>query len=500
MPHLFDSQVDDAMKDVLKQARDELEADRVQHAEERLSAYEDDGLWLLQNHLAAFMSDPTFKAVQPFLDISQNVYKRIINDVSTIYNAEALRPLFKDGAEIEPVDRWEDLQKMAKMDMTLKTVNRLTNALNTTAVVVAPRRGELSLDVIAASEFAVQTDDIDPTKPISFIYEISQVNTHTVDEGHNRLFGYWDIIGDGHHFILDESGEIVPDGFKENIYKDKNGDPILPVVFFHAEMPRNCFWNHTRGDDLFNAYMNINMLLTWLNFLSLTQSFKQIFIEGAEVAENSIISPLTTLKIYPFGPNAQDGNPQIGTLDLSTDPTGAMQIIKDKIAQIANNWGLSMENFTLSADKSSGIALKLSNSSLNESRRQQIPMYKMWESDLYDVMAIVNNTIKGETDEQGFVYEFDELPVDVEMRLDPAEVKVDVDDREEYEIFRQKQAAGLASNVDWVLRENPDMTRDQAIEHLKMIADERRQLSQNIAPEQTALLGALNQRGVEGEE
>jgi hypothetical protein len=298
----------------------------------------------------------------------------------------------------------------------------------------------------------------------SFAYRVQ------VKKGHNQNIEVWVTYTDDKIALCNSEGKPL----SKNPFKD--GEPVefankygmIPVVAFHAETPLDGFWNPHFSKDAYEANLKIGMLNTYGNYLVKTQSFKQIVISADHIEDElkgQILDPLFPLKLSE-GATAT-------TLDLNTRLEAIESYIRNKIFGIANNYGISAENFSLSGQRSSGFAIKISNHALEEIREADIPLCSSVEENLYRIIARINNVERAHTS----------LPEDDRITFKPGEVCFPEEWDTEQKRWEFEFMHGISNQVDYLLTRNKGMTREQAIIQLKMIARE----TDSFRPKKTAL-------------
>ncbi len=360
-------------------AKLDAEKARMDEAEDRLSLYMDDYEAIIQAEMEAIFSKDTYDKLKDKVNQSQNVLKRIINEISTIYKEEAKRT-------IEPKsDRYDELKKELNLDLKMRRANRFTNLLNECLIKVDVRDGKIVHDFITPHICSVIQDDKDPTKARAIIYQMTWVDTRYKTD---IEYHYWD--DDGNYFIFDKHWvikEVIYDGNSPYKDKDRKGKFILPFVVFHRQEPLCNFWDQDSGRDLYNAATTIGVKMTLFDDYFHTASFKQIYMIGdaAKMPQDQRKDPLTIMTVPP-GEGAA-----IGTLDIQANLMDMKQAVMFGITSIMNNYGISSDQWTLSFTELSGVALRIRMQPLEEIRREQIPLYRDYERDLFEKTRMVNN-------------------------------------------------------------------------------------------------------------
>ncbi len=400
------------IRKTLKSAKLLSDQQRRSKSEKRLDIYRDDWKLHLKHAIDQQFSPKTRDKIKQMIDDSVNIPKRIINDISLVYQKEAKRAFI--SGEDDSAKEDENYKKVIAgipTDIIMQEVNRLTNLLNETLVYIVPRNGKIEYDILTPDQVEVFQDDEDPTKPVAILF--FQTSVDTVHDTAVRKI-YWDVFGN--HIIFDENDQEVER--MVNPYKDPNNSErtILPFVIFHKNYPKCDIWERTSGDDLFSAAIQIGVLLTYLNYSLKTNSFKQSWMTG--IRKKDVPASIVFDQLYPLMNPNTDG--KFGTLDFTVEFEKMLNAIIGKIAMIANNWGLSLDNFKLTISAQSGFALRIKNFGLEKVVIEQKKFYRFYENELFQVTRIVNNTAFSKNkikDEGNFVIDF----ADLLFPLDPEE-------------------------------------------------------------------------------
>jgi hypothetical protein len=425
----------------------------------RIKMYENDWDSLLNIYLQSQFTEKTYTQIAKCSDTSMNIFRRIVRDICTVYKQPAKRLLPAENK------RWDELQKELKLDRLMMGAHRYAKAGSVSFLMVraVPDTEKIVVRLLKPDCCWVEEDPEIPGEIIKFAYLVKiKKNERTVQD-------VWVTYTTETVSLCDKSGKVL----SKNPFAD--GEPVerenkygmIPVVAFHAETPLDGFWNINYNKDAYEANLKIGMLNTYGNYLVKTQSFKQIVISADQIDEElkgQILDPLFPLKLSP-GATAT-------TLDLNTRLEAIESYIRYKIFGIANNYGISSENFSLSRQRASGFAIKISNHALEEIREADIPLCTDVERDLYRIIAKVNNTERGA----------EELP-DETIQFTPGEVSFPEEWTTEQTRWEFEFSNGISNQIDYLLSRNPAMTRQDAQSRLAMIAEENK----TVKPKKTAL-------------
>ena len=449
----------------------ENDEDRKELAENKLSLYKDDYEEIIEAKIKELFEKVNYDRLKYHVNQSQNILKRVINEISTIYKAPVTRTT-TDARLQEILDEYN-------FDVLLKRINRYTNLFNECLIRVGVRFGRLSFDIITPNICSVIQNKLDPTVADAIYYSTSRVNTAKRGYKENIVdYYYWDVAGN--YYVFDEHWNIIEvvydaddPGLMPSPYLDKNwkGEIVgqrfrLPFVVYHRQFPDSDFWDTTSGQDLYNSTVLTGVKLTEMDYHFKFAAFKQMYAIGdsVEVPLNQIMDPQNMLWIKGEGAS-------VGMLDTQAKLKDMQEALMFQINTIINNYGISSDAWTLSVSEMSGRALKIRNRALMELREDQLPLYREKEQELFDLIRIVNNAHAGKmgwkTIGEGAEVETDFGEIDfpeepeVELRADIERLKI-----------------GLISLGEFYMKYNPDITDEKEAE--KVIVDNLTKLGEII--------------------
>jgi len=447
------TEIERLIKDSIEAAKTAVERARQEEAERRLNILNDNWTEILEAAVDSQFHPKTAKNIRKLPDTSQNIFKRVTHLISQVYtNGTTRKAILNDAGDTD--ERYDEIMADFPLDVIMADVNRYTNGLNETFALPVWRSGRIEYDIITPDMVSIQQRDNDPTRMASLTYRISLTNTKGETE---TRWVYWDIYGN--HRIFDDKGADItsremegnPDGV--NPYKNPEipGETIIPAVCFHRTLPIFDFWGWTNGADLVDGTIECGVLLTYLNEVLKTNSFKQLILSGVNIKD--LPADLVFDTRFPL---MFQGGGTASVLDYATDPRPIADVIKDKINALINAYGISGDLYRATNSASSGYALKLSREELIARREEQVKVYKMYERELFEVTRVVNNyhAPKKISDKAEFSIDFNEMLFD----SSPDEI--------------QKQwtfdiSIGARSAVDYIRYLNPDMTEEEAMQKLE---------------------------------
>jgi hypothetical protein len=419
------------------QAKWDADQARQLEAQNKLDLYRDDYEDIIKAAMKNLFHKDNYERLKYHVNQSQNILKRVVNEISMVYKVNAKRTLDKESL------RYEELKKEMNFDFKLKKVNRYTNLLNELILKIGTRGGKLVYDVLTPNICTVIQDENDPTRARAIIYSNTLVNT----VGSPLIeYYYWDDMGNYQILNKDKLIKKVIYAPGDYPYRDAENLPILPFVVFHRQEPDDTFWDQDTGRDLYNAAILTGVKMTLFDYYFKTASFKQIYAIGdkVDVPSGQVLDPLTVF-------TASGQGAAVGTLDLQIDMDKLVNALVFQINSIINNYGISADAYTLSVAEMSGRALKIKNRALLELRQDQEPLYRNAEQELFEKTRIINNA---HAPRMGW----GEIPGDATLELDFGEIEFPEDPKDELEFEKARLKTGIISLGQFYQHFNPDVT------------------------------------------
>ena len=113
--------------------------------------------------------------------------------------------------------------------------------------------------------------------------------------------------------------------------------------------------------------------------------------------------------------------------------------------------GVAPQNFLLTANPQSGYAMKLSNTQLLERRQDDIGLYRVYEKQLFEIQRIIWNYHAGK-----------KISDTAEFNIDFGEISFEPSIDETTRKWQFEFSNDLATAIDYIKSQNPDITDEQA--------------------------------------
>lgn len=402
---------------------------------------------IVDSELSLMFSRETYEDMRLYIDVSNNLMRRVIREISTLYSDEHERTVTpKSNQKI-----YEEIigDEGISLNDKLRRSNYLLNGLNDLVFQVAVPADYIDINCLTPDKVIVIENQDNPVIVDALLIE----DCYTDRFGREtKQYIFWSPT---RHFIIDENFRAkTVDGNDQmiNPYREINiqTGEFHPFVFAHNSDREESFWDTYSGDDLVEATKLIAIKNTFLYFMFPMQ-FKQIAIQmntddGVSIKSNQIKSPLHVMTT----------NGAMQTLDWQSNLQQLSQTIQDKLFMVAGNYGISSENFKLMATATSGFARMVAKERLNEIRKEQIPNWRKIESglfgairagvNLYGIKRPIADTAKFSID-----YKEPEFVNDPASDLDVKERKIEL---------------GILNPLDLIKEENPDIKTDEEAEEV----------------------------------
>lgn len=355
-----------------------------------------------------------------------NIFKQVVNAISNVYSFGVDREFDNDAI----AELYQDL----RINKTMAQANRYMNAFNDLLIQVSwddkKEMPKIMLRLPHNTEVEYSQGEV---KSVQYFVEM-------VDKKRER-WAYWS--DEEHYYIDKESGEdkIVPVEDNEEMV---NPFGTLPFVFLHNGWRDESFWDMFTGDDLTGGTIDMAVHLTFLNHIIKTQSFKQLVGKGDNVGEllGQVLDPLSILTLT-------GQNTEIDVLDLQSNYDQLHKVAQDLANNIAVNYGISPSQFRMTGSVSSGFALQMENLKLDRFTVEQQQDFKSYEQELFDLIKVVSEV-------------YGKSLGDGDMFVDFVEPNYPASESEQLSIDQTKIDMGLTKTADILMRENPDLTEEDA--------------------------------------
>lgn len=356
----------------------------------------------------------------------QNVTKRVVREVSSVYSEPANR-------EVSSGDKkYQELQRVVRFDRKMRQVNRYGNLINHCLVWPDVVDGRPVMRTVTTDRFCAVAHPNDPTHPVAYIIDQFPNGLNVTDsDPHYLLMSEFEFVK------LDKSWRAVG-------APSEHGLGRMPALLWSREEPDDCLLDRTSGNDLTSAHLAVALLNTLM--LKHQKSGTNMAYATGDTSAMGSGQPMDEEHLLQVPEGVA-----LSTLDLGADPESYIKATRAVIKQIAANYGIPESVFDLSYQATSGVEIELKRSGLREIRRDQMLDFRPFEHDLAELWSTVltkaGHELAFKTD--GWSIDFGEIdtPQDPMVKL---------------EYWSKLEDMGLANRVEMYLDMNPEATPAQA--------------------------------------
>ncbi len=437
--------------------------------------------------------------------------KKIIKKLARVYNNGVKRTATsKDGKALDKETKMvEENAKLLQMNTQMKKVNRYLRLQHNITAQICPvpvdvngvEKYKLAIKVLQPFFYDVVENFYDREQPMAYILSnyqsidtVAQYVPSPATEGRStqapkvvqqgdgkdgkiadapedsdadrQEFIWW---SDKYHFTTNGKGEIinVTDQNKENL------NPIgeLPFENFAIDQD-NSFWA-IGGKDVVDSDILINSLITNVVHIGVTQGYGQFWMKGEKVPRTVMLGPnKAVLMEY----KKDEAVPDIGFASANPPLEQLRNLIEMYIALALTTNNLSTSGISAQLaggkDFASGIALMIDKSESTEDVEEQAQIFHDKEPILWRKYQKVQGVYASR---DLLVDDYKEylLPEDLNVGLKFGEPRPIQSESEKLDALQKRKELGLNTAVELIMKDNPDLTEDQAKEKLKKIVAEK---------------------------
>ena len=399
-----------------------------------------------ESYTKAYFSDSLNKQI-PCPNI--NITKRVVDRISLVY----MKAPFREYSNENVTDLF--YQK----DHKLQRAERLCNLLECILIKPTWRNERIEYDIIRDWE-PIFGDD--PLNPYAITYPL-QVRSQVLDMT-PELWAYWDY---DNHFIWEKgTGKKI---VQEDNPEMTNPYSLLPFVKCYRDgQPESSYFDTDASPDLIATNTAINVAEYNKNANIMFQSFGFGFITGSNIEKEKL----------DIGQDKWSFLGHDGSLNMVSPPNSVPALvdsIESSYKMLAQNYHLSI-SFVDGTSAESGVALRLRNQELMDSRRSDVERWKTIETKLFEVeeRIIINEIGKDAGDLLGVDYE------------ESTEILSDQEQREKWD---WELSHGLIDEADILMQQDADKypERQDALDYLA----ERSKVEEGTEEGTSPLLAAL---------
>lgn len=341
----------------------------------RYDMFNDNFAYQVQRHLLDIYSKAPDIRLDRQLDLTNNIYKTIVQKVSRAYSFGIEREFTNDSTA--------ELYKGLQINKIMKEANLFTNAFNDMLLQVSWNYNENKPRLIFRypHKTRIELDEYDQPKEVEYFVSSSE---------DGEKWSYWS--KDEHYYkIYSVASSLMSTQdadfrieYTEDNQEGINPYGVLPFIFMQNGFRDGIFFDEHSGQDLVSITLDNAVYNTFKNYLIKWQSFKQLVVTGSNIGELSgqLLDPSTAL-------TASGENVNIDLLDLQADIKQLDEVLQSSANNVAVNYNISPSQFRMTGQVSSGFALQMENSSLDEYTREQQDDFKQYEIELFNLLKVI---------------------------------------------------------------------------------------------------------------
>lgn len=284
------------------------------------------------------------------------------------------------------------------------------------------------------------------------------------DEGEGQKKYVW--WSHKYHFTTDAKGIITDSG-------DNLINPIGELPFVDFSIYQDGSYWALGGDDLVDGSILLNLLLTDLFYITRYQSFGIMYAYGKNIPENMKIGPREAIVI-----KMQEGDPtpSIGFATPQAALDSVMSQIEKYLALLLSTNNLEPTEITSSvsaSNASSGLQEMIKKSVNTDDIEDQQQIYKDGEPKIYKIISKWHNLYldRGQLDQE--FASMGKLDENAELAVKFLKPQAYMTEKEKLEVMQLRKDLGIDTMVDTIMRDNSDLTHEEAEQRLLDILEEK---------------------------
>lgn len=371
----------------------------------------------------------TLKKYVP-VSLEQNVTRRIVDEVASLYDRPALR-ILKDASKLTQFRAEEKRLHLHELSQEGHRLLMLCNEVLQWRFTGTDDKGKIRL--VTPDMFDAIPDPRDALVPAGLLLDVSPT-THLEGDAKAQL-PHWEIWDDTYRYLVNAHGQMVNAAGVMQPKPEEHGLKRIPGVLLHRREPTTCILDASHGADIESCHLGVALLNVMIMRISKSQGENQPILQG-------------NLAAFASGQTANGEKPLLlppevvaSVLNTKTDATHYLAVKRDKITSVAQTYGMSYEQFSNTETADSGKLYELRREKLKEIRNESRRRAVMHEAMTVELMGF---------DPAG-------------MRVDYQEQSLPQDAGEKLALTKEKMKMGLDSPIKYMQREDPDLSREDAI-------------------------------------
>jgi hypothetical protein len=418
-----------------------VDKERRERAADRQRLYDGLGVDQMRELIHKVLSHPDVRALRDAwieYALYVNPMRRICSELATVYQEPAQRSVADDTGTM----RYREVQRLTQLDLQMQVVNRLV--LLHHALAVGPRMRELPtgevvpvLDICTPASFTPVRDPLDPTLLIGLIFD------NDVQLALGATGPKWTVWTYHETFQINSHGEVIEESVVEH------GLGRIPYMLLVLEPVPGKLIDENASSDLVAAAKSI-AFLSVVHLKEAASATVRTVIQGD--TSRAIRDQADDSRVPLHLPDGVQASTLDGAMNFSAFLADAEKILEITAANRGIPPTILRHGSVASAD-----AREIIRQPLKELRNRQMIAFRDAERALAELFSIVVSPVRPDLafSPEGFAVDF-------------AEVVTTPGAKESLEIFEHERRLGLTNTVDELMRRNPDLTPDRAVERLRV--------------------------------
>ncbi len=290
---------------------------------------------------------------------------------------------------------------------------------------------------------------------------IDQIIADSPEDKNNNEYIWW---SNKYHFTTNEKGQIISGRQEESL---ENPIECLPIYNFSQDQDGQ-FWAKG-GADIVDAGILLNLLLTDLFYIAKYQGQGIGYMFGRGVPKNMKVGPASFISVEM---KEGDPTPQLGFATSNPPIEAHLSMVKNYLTYVLLTNNLSPD-MAEASNTISGIHEMVKQSQNVSDIEDQQQVYVDGEPYLFKVaikwLQLYNehNLLDSSFKELGALKEDNEISIRFE------DAKPFVTEKDKLDAIEKRIDLGIASQLDAIKADNPDLTEEEAQEKLRSIKEEK---------------------------
>jgi len=441
-----------------------------------------------------------------------SVSRKIIDKLAKVY-ANGCKRTGKNDAETKAI---EETANLLEMNRKMKTTNRYLRTHKNTVVGILPcpvydlaaqpgsEAYELKLQAFEPHLYDVIEQFYDREKPMFIITSnykatssqmtapdpatanrgASSVAPKPLSDGRDQViadkpddhnadveaFVWWSKY---YHFTTNAKGEFLAMGnekSKGQVSPDDIVNPIQRLPFYNFAMDQDgSFWAEG-GEDIFDGSVHINCAISHQQHIGTCQGYGQFYMRGKNLPK--FVKAGVNKAILMEVADKDDPQPEIGFASANPKLQELKEQVVMYVALLLTTNNLSTKavaaELSGSGEFASGISLIIDKAESIEDVQDQRDVFYKGEPELFEITSAWQQVYK---DRLTDAWKQAMLPQDVELNLKFNDYAPIMSEKEKLENMKLRKELGIDSMLDLIMRDNPDMTKEEAEKRLLEIVE-----------------------------